>query len=514
VRADRLGHGDDGQSVSLWMAESAPRTAPLLTGALEADVCVVGAGIAGLSTAYCAARAGLSVVVVDDGPIAGGQTKRTTAHLASAIDDRFTALERVHGAAGARAAAASHAAAIDRIESIVAEEGIDCGFERVDGYLCLAGDATPAWLDRELAAAQRAGLDVTVVRHSPVETLEGPCLRFARQAQLHPLRYAFGLADAAARRGGRIFGGTHVDTIEPRADGRIRVRSNASGASVDARFAVVATNAPIHERVAVHTKEVPHRTYAMAFALRAGAIPRALYWDTLDPYHYVRIQPGRDRDVLIAGGEDHRIGALTAGAAAVRYERLEDWTRRHFPVIEAELHRWSGEILETLDGLAFIGPTPSGPGNVLMASGDSGMGLTHGTIAGMLLTDLVLGRENPWARWYDPARRPLAAAPHYVSENVETAIAYADWLKVEGGDPHALLPGTGGVFGWGIHRRAVYCDLDGKLHVRSAVCPHLGGLVGWNDAEKTWDCPCHGSRFDRYGRVVQGPANADLEESS
>ena len=514
MRADRPAHDDDGQSVSLWMAETEPRRAPRLEGAIEVDVCVVGAGIAGLSTAYCAACEGLSVVVVDDGAVAGGQTKRTTAHLSSAIDDHFTAIERVHGVAGARAAAASHAAAIDRIESIVADEHIDCAFERVDGYLCLAGDATPDWLDRELAAARRAGLEVEIARRSPVATLEGPCLRFPRQAQLHPLRYAAGLADAAERRGARIFGATHVDAIEPRADGRIRVASHASGAHVDARFAVVATNAPIHERVAVHTKQVPHRTYAMAFALAAGAIPRALYWDTLDPYHYVRIHPGEREDVLVSGGEDHRIGALTAGAAAERYERLEDWTRRHFPVIEAERYRWSGEVLETIDGLAFIGPTPSGPANLLMASGDSGMGMTHGTIAGILLTDLVLGRENPWARWYDPARRPLAAAPHYVSDTVETALAYGEWLKLVEGDPHALAPNTGGVFGWGIHRRAIYCDPDGKLHVRSAVCPHLGGLVGWNDAEKTWDCPCHGSRFDRYGRVVQGPANADLDDVS
>jgi Rieske Fe-S protein len=195
----------------------------------------------------------------------------------------------------------------------------------------------------------------------------------------------------------------------------------------------------------------------------------------------------------------------------VRYAALEAWTRRHFPSAEAVVHRWSGQVLETIDGLAFIGPTPSGPMNLLMVSGDSGMGLTHGTIAGTLLTDRMAGRENPWARFYDPSRKPLAAAARYLRENVAGSLGYASWLKPGDGDPASLSCDSGGVFGWGPDKRAIYRDPNGTLHVRSAVCPHLGGVVGWNDAEKTWECPCHGSSFDRYGRVIQGPANADLE---
>lgn len=507
-------HDDDGRTRSTWMTEVAPRTPPALAEALEVDVCIVGAGIAGLSTAYCAAREGLSVVVLEDGTLGGGQTKRTTAHLASAIDDTFTEIERIHGVEGSRAAAASHSAAIDRIETIVADERIECGFERVDGYLCLAGDSTEAWLDGELEAAHRAGLvGVERLGGPPVAGLDGPCLRFPQQAQFQPLRYLAGLADAAERHGARICGG-HVDRIDAQTDGRIRV-ATTSQARVSARFAVVATNSPIHERVAVHTKQAAYRTYAIAVEIPRGAIPTALYWDTLDPYHYVRVHApdaAATNDLLIVGGEDHRIRPMDADEAAARYAALEAWARKRFPPLGAVLHRWSGQVLETIDGLAFIGPTPSGPANVLMASGDSGMGLTHGTIAGLLLTDLMLARENPWARFYDPSRKPLAAATTYLRENVESVSGYADWLKPGGGDPNALPLDSGGVFGWGPHKRAVYRGADGKLEVRSALCPHLGGVVGWNDAEKTWDCPCHGSRFDRHGRVVQGPSNADLAQ--
>lgn len=244
-------HADDGRTLSVWMAEEAPRFPAPLEGTLEMDVCVVGGGIAGLSTAYEVVRAGFSVVVLEDGSLGGGQTRRTTAHLSSAIDDRFTEIERVHGVEGARVAAQSHAAAIDRIEAIVAEEGIACGFERVDGYLCLAGDCTPVGLERELAAALRAGLvGVERLRGCPgVEALDGPCLRFPRQAQFQPLHYLNGLAAAAERRGARLHGG-HVRDIESQKDGRIRVATD-SGACV--------------QRVSRSSRRTPRSTSASPF---------------------------------------------------------------------------------------------------------------------------------------------------------------------------------------------------------------------------------------------------------
>lgn len=505
-------HDDDGRTVSPWMEAEPPRRLVPLEGDLVADVCVVGAGVAGVTTAYCAAREGMRVVLLDDGTLAGGQTKRTTAHLASAIDDRFVEIERVHGSAGARSAAASHASAIDWIERIVGEQGIDCDFERVDGHLCLAEGCSPRWLEHEYEAARRAGVAVDLLQKGPgIAGFEGPSLRFPGQGQIHPLRYLSGLLAGAERLGVRVACG-HVDAVSSIGDDCVRATTR-SGARVDARFAVMATNSPVHERVAIHTKQAPYRTYAIAARVPRGSVAKALYWDTLDPYHYVRTVAGgaaSEFDLLLVGGEDRRVGPMSDEDATARYGALESWMRERFPQAQSVTHRWSGQVLETLDGLAFIGPTPSGPPNVLVVSGDSGMGMTHGTLAGPLLVDAMQGRENEWSRLYDPSRKPLATASTFLKENLDTGLGYVEWLRPGDGDPKQLRRDCGGIFGWGLHKRAIYRDLDGRLHTRSALCPHLGGIVGWNDAEKTWDCPCHGSRFDRYGRVVQGPANADL----
>jgi len=239
------GHDDDGRSVSVWMSNTDARRFPPLGESREADVCIVGAGIAGLSTAYLAAREGLSVVVLDDGSLGGGQSKRTTGHLSSVIDDHYLEIERVHGSEGARVAAASHAAAIDCIEEIVGALGIDCDFQRLDGDLCLAPNRTPDWLDKELEAAHRAGLtDAERLDACPgSDRFAGPCLRFPRQAQFHPLRYLAGLAAGAERHGARLFA-SHVVEVASESGGRLQV-TTASAARVTARFVVVATNSPI-----------------------------------------------------------------------------------------------------------------------------------------------------------------------------------------------------------------------------------------------------------------------------
>jgi glycine/D-amino acid oxidase-like deaminating enzyme/nitrite reductase/ring-hydroxylating ferredoxin subunit len=503
---------EDGASRSAWTDRPPALETEPLGGPCEAEVCVIGAGIAGVSTAYQLAKDGRSVVLLDDGAVGGGQTHRTTAHLASVLDDRFRHLERLHGGERTRLAAASHAVAIDAIEKNVHEEGIECGFERVDGYLLLGEGDTASSLDDELAAAQRAGLaDARREERPPLPDLRGPCLRFPRQAQIHPLRYLHGLARAAQHAGVRLFTGTHAEAVEVASHGcSVRV---GAGHAVRADAVVVATNTPIHERVAIHTKQAPYRTYAISMEVPAGVIPRALYWDTEDPYHYVRLHAHReeaDRELLIVGGEDHRIRGVSCAEAVDRYTRLEDWARARFPSLGRVVHRWSGEVMEPVDGLAFIGRGPSHPERVFVATGDSGMGMTHGAFAGILLADLIAGRPNPWSALYDPSRKSVGAAATWLSENATTALAYGDWLRLDTTRAEKVRPGEGRVLGLGLDRLAVHREADGALHVRSAVCPHLGGLVEWNEAEQTWDCPCHGSRFDRFGRVVHGPANSDL----
>lgn len=494
----------------LWTERVRAPQLPTLHADLIADVCVVGAGIAGLSIAYMLALDGHSVVVLERGRVGGGQSERSSAHLSNAIDDRYVQIEKMHGVSASRLAAQSHTVAIDRIDAIVGVERLDCQFERVDGFLFHAPESETD-LDLEFAAARRAGLPVERLARTPVSDLGGPCLRFPDQAQFQPARYLAGLCRAAERRGVRLFTNAHVAAIESDEPGRTVHLSTRSGEKVHAAAAVVATNTPIHERVAIHTKQTAYRTYVVALEVAADAVSPALYWDDLDPYHYVRVhrEPGSYTDMLIVGGEDQRIGPLAQGEADLRYQRLEAWARKRFPTLGRTRARWSGEVFEPVDGLAFIGRSP-GAGSVFMATGDAGMGLTHGTIAGILISDLVAGRPNPWAKLYDPARKTLGAAGRWLRENAATAARYTDWLR-PGEDLDAISPGEGALVRRGARKLAVYRDLEGSYHAFSARCRHLGGQVGWNSDDATWDCPCHGARYDCLGRVIEGPANDDLE---
>lgn len=500
--------------VSLWMASVRPRRHFSLTEDLRADVCVVGAGISGLSVAYHLARFGKEVVVVDSDPIRGGQTARTTAHLSNELDGRYEKIERLHGVAGAQLAAESHTAAIDRIESIAKVEGIECDFQRVDGYLKTGEGQSLEVLEKELEAARRAGLAEVEMVECPSKDFDaGPVLRFPRQGQFHPLRYLRGLTRAIERDGGRVLIGNHVETIEP---GPPAVVTARNGHTITADYVVVATNMPINDRFSIHTKQAPYLTYVIAARTEPGRIPKALYWDTLDPFHYARLQAVRswqDRkpayELLIVGGEDHK--TAQADDPQLRYARLEAWARDHFPAVGPVEHCWSGQVMESVDGLAFIGRNPGDDEHIFVVTGDSGMGMTHGTIAGMLISDLVMRRENRWADLYDPARRTLGAALDFARENINVAAQYASWVtgsEVQTSDD--IPPGSGAIMRRGLTKLAVFRDESGHLHEMSAACPHLGCVVAWNSDEHGWDCPCHGSRFDSLGHCLIGPANSDL----
>jgi glycine/D-amino acid oxidase-like deaminating enzyme/nitrite reductase/ring-hydroxylating ferredoxin subunit len=504
---------DSGQNLSIWMASDEPLSRHQLIQNEAADVCIVGAGIAGMITAYLLARSGASVIVIDDGDIGGGMTERTTAHLSNVLDRRYYELEHLHGQRGARLAADSHTVAIDQIETIVSAEGIDCDFERLNGYLFAAPDSPPDTLERELQAAHRAGLeDVELLDRAPLGSFDlGPCLSFPEQGQFHPLKFISGLARAIERDGGRIFTESHVKTIESGPPAEVLT---GNGAIVRSGSVVVATNSPINDLVALHTKQAPYMTYVLGLRVPSDALPRALYWDTADPYHYLRLHRMSDgktgnTEVLIVGGEDHKTGQEENIEG--RYNRLESWTRERIPAAGRVEFRWSGQVLEPIDGLAFIGRNPMDANHIYVASGASGNGMTYGMITGMILDDLIAGRENKWVSLYDPSRKTLRAAGEFAKENLNVVAQYADW--VTGGEvdsPDEIVPDGGALVRRGLSKIAAYRDEQGRLHERSATCPHLGCIVAWNGDEKTWDCPCHGSRFDAYGRVINGPANTDL----
>lgn len=496
---------------TIWIATASQPDRQPLVGDAHADVCIVGGGIAGLTTAYLLAQEGRTVVVLEAGRIGSGETARTTAHLSNAIDSRYAEIERLHGKDGARLTADSHSAAISMVETIVADERIACGFERLNGYLFAPAGESEDALDEEWQAARRAGLaGVERLKRAPgLEFETGPCLRFPTQAQFHPLRYLAGLAHAIEQSGGRIFTGTRAESVH----GGQPARVETAKGTVTADAVVVATNTPVNDLIAIHTKQAAYLTYVIGLLLPRGLAPRALYWDTLDPYHYIRSVPGLQdlHDLLLVGGEDHKTGQ--ADDELDRFDRLAAWARKRFPVVRNFEYRWSGQVMETVDGLAFIGRNPMDEPNVYIATGDCGMGMTHGTIAGMLLRDLILDRTNPWAELYDPSRVTLRAAGEYLRENANTLAQYGDWLT--GGDVaslEAILPGQGAVVGKGGAKIAAFRDEQGSLHLRSAACTHMRCIVNWNPSGRSWDCPCHGSRFDIDGHVMHGPATTDLAE--
>jgi len=502
------------RSLSVWEQSNPQQSYPPLAGDARADVVVVGAGIAGMSVAYHLAKAGQSVIVLDDNAVGGGETGQTTAHLTSAMDDYYQVLEKVHGKDGARIARESHQGAIDTIERIVREEAVECDFQRVDGYWFLGPNRTKRFLEKELEAAQRAGAtDTELVDRIPIHWWDsGPALRFPNQAQFHVLRYLDGLARAIQAAGGRIHTGNHVDDVQ----GGAQPRVSGSGFGVSAAHVVICTNSPISDRFHIHTKQAPYRTFAVAAKIPATSMPPILFWDTLDPYHYIRTQPV-DGDAehlwLIVGGEDHKTGHKDD--AGERYASLERWTRERFPAAAEFPLRWSGQVMEPVDYMGFIGRDP-GFENVYLATGDSGQGMTHGTIAGMLISDLILGRPNEWEKLYDPSRKTLSfdTAKMFLEENLDVGAQLTDLLPT-GGDVKGgaeIGAGEGAILQRGAMKIAAYRDEQGVLHERSAYCTHLGCVVKWNSEEKSWDCPCHGSRFSPTGdTVLNGPARTGLK---
>jgi glycine/D-amino acid oxidase-like deaminating enzyme/nitrite reductase/ring-hydroxylating ferredoxin subunit len=505
-----------GQNLSYWTASTETIIFDKLRENIQTDILVIGGGIAGLTTAYCLAKAGHKVIVIEDGFIGSGESGRKTAHITCALDDRYYHLEKLFGEEKARLAANSHMSAIQWIANTVAHEHIDCHFKRVNGYLFLHSSDSRESLDNEYESTKRMGLVTEMLESIPgISAEEGKrCIKFPEQGQFHIMMYLRGLAQAIIHYGGKIYTETRGHNIS-------KIGAEANGCKIAANHIVVATNTPINDMVTMHTKQSAYRTYVIAALIPKGQLEYSLWWDTgnqdskwiTQPYHYVRLAEYNDQyDLLISGGEDHRTGQADEEAIPEeeRYNKLVDWTTKRFPAIEHILHKWSGQVMEPVDSMAFIGKNP-GDDNIYIITGDSGNGITHGTLGGMIISDMLRSIANPWVQLYSPSRITLNATSDYLHEMTNMAAQYIDWIAA--GDIEAanvLKRGEGGIVASGLNKVAVYRDAEMKLHAFSAICPHLKCILQWNGEEKTFDCPCHGSRFTTDGVVINGPAISNL----
>jgi glycine/D-amino acid oxidase-like deaminating enzyme/nitrite reductase/ring-hydroxylating ferredoxin subunit len=494
---------------SLWSSSSPALLAPTLEEDGHCDVCIVGAGIAGLTTAYLLACEEQRVIVLDAKPkLASGETEMTTAHLAWELDDRYSRLISIRGESVAKAAADSHREAIDLIAEIVQRENIHCDFKRVEGYL-FPGDKGRAILEEESLSLTLLGLPFGWSRLTFPGGQHHDCLTFPDHAQFHPIKYLTALIAAIRLRGGTVHTRTVVESIRGGSPCTVKT---THGRTITAGAVVIATNNPFEGGTTLHTKVSSYITYAIAAEIPKGSVKYGLYWDTEDPYHYVRIHSTEGTanfDHLIVGGEDHKTGQ--AADQPERWDRLAAWAKVRFPKMGSIRHHWSGQVYETPDGLALIGLAPWNGPNVYIITGDSGMGMTHGTIGGRLITDQIFERPNSLAEVYSPSRWMLGALKTFLGENLDMAAQFADWLT--GGDVASerdIPDGHGAIVRRGLQKLAVYRDDRGKVTTCSAVCPHMGCLVRWNPGERTWDCPCHGSRFSATGTCLHGPATTDL----
>jgi glycine/D-amino acid oxidase-like deaminating enzyme/nitrite reductase/ring-hydroxylating ferredoxin subunit len=493
------------QTTSLWEATSTAPKYPSLTADETADVAIIGAGITGITAAALLNERGRSVIVLEKETVAGGETGNTTAHLTEAVDARYHYIRRKYSVDDAKLVAQASRAAIEKIAELIERHAIDCRFRRVPGYLYTEKRKYVSEVKGEARAAQEAGLDAKFIDDVPLPFPTRGAALFANQAQFHPREYLTALAAKIAGDGVRLFEHTAVTNVK---NGEPCVVETEHG-TVTAKAVLMATNVPIAGYTHIHTLGAAYRTYAIAFEA-SGEHPEGLFWDTADPYHYTRWQDTSEGTFMIVGGEDHRVGEDEDTDAC--FQRLLDYTREHFGE-QRERYRWSGQVIEPHGGLPLIG----GKKGIYLSTGYSGQGMTFGTAGAMIVADLLTGVDNEWAKVFDLDRvRPHMTAREFLTENLHFPAHLAqDRLTTMGVEGHALDEvgiGEGKILKVDGKKVAAYRDDAGKVHCVSTVCTHLKCDVAWNGAERTWDCPCHGSRFTPDGEVLNGPARHPLEK--
>ncbi|HEX8066773.1 MAG TPA: FAD-dependent oxidoreductase [Thermoleophilaceae bacterium] len=493
----------EGRSTSIWV-DTAPETAyPALDREIHVDVAVLGGGMAGLMTAFLLKREGARVAVVEASNVAGGVTAYTTAKVSSLHGLRYTAVESSFGEDGARTYAEANEAAIERIAGIADGLGIDCDLRRKPAFTYAEDEQGRSQVEDEAAAAARAGLEASFTTETDLPWPVTGAVRVEDQVEFHPRKFLLPVAAAIAGDGSHVFENTRATSVSDGAPARVETET---GEVAIADHVVVATHFPFLDRGVFFARMHPERSYGLGVYAR-GPTPQGMYLSTESPSHTVRSHPTDRGEILIVGGESHKTGQ-SGEDTADRVARLEAWARERFDVEEIA-YRWSTQDNMPVDGVPYVGKLTPVSKRIWVATGFMKWGLTNGTAAAEILTDLISGRSNPWASLFDANRvKPMAQAKELVRENVNVGWRFArDWLG--GGDVGSvadLAPGQGGLVGRGPTKVAAYREEDGTLHALSPVCTHLACNVKWNTAERSWDCPCHGSRFHWDGSVIQGPA--------
>jgi glycine/D-amino acid oxidase-like deaminating enzyme/nitrite reductase/ring-hydroxylating ferredoxin subunit len=498
-------------TTSHWLRSVSIPEYPTLGRDVTVDVAVVGGGITGITTAYLLKAAGLTVALIERNQCARADSGHTTAHLTMVTDLPLTELARNFGKDAARAVWDAGRIAIDQIESHVEAEQIECGFRRVPGYLhqAIAGNGlSTVELEDVAALAQDLGFDAAFEPAVPHFRRAG--VRFENQGLFHPLRYLYQLLRVIPGSGSHVFERTTATDV---VDDPLSVRCGTHTITCD--YVVMATHTPLAGKsnsvsaTLLQSKLALYSSYAVGGKLPSGSVPHGLYWDTSNPYYYLRVEPRPWDDYAIFGGNDHKTGQADDTRAC--YEALDAAARKLLPGFELT-DRWSGQVIDTNDGLPYIGETSE---RQFVATGFAGNGMTFGTLAAMMARDAVVGRTNPWRDLLSVGRTHLRGGTwDYLRENKDYLyyLVRDRFASAQGASLRVLRRGEGKVLNVKGQRAAAYRDERGTMHVRSAICTHMGCEVKWNQAEATWDCPCHGSRFHSDGSVLAGPAESPLDE--
>ncbi len=525
-----MNHLHEGETKSLWSTPQTTDHHPLILENEETDVCVVGAGLAGLSIAYHLLKKGKKIILLEAEDFDHSESTKSTAHCTTALDTRYSDLIKKHDIDTIRLVANSQEEALNKLLEIIYVENISCDLEKLEGNLfyCREDNGNKHnqldekekesfFLQEELEAINNAGLsDVYISRQQKIlfnhfYNFKSPSICFPNQYQLNPVKLIHGLIKVILSLGGKIYTSSRVIKIHTK---ELQVVTVENGCQVTASQVVVATNNPITDELSIQSKIISNRTYVVALEVPLGLMKPFLFWDTEIPYHYARLErsPYRPYDLILIGGEDHRTGHLSDHSKEkIQFKNLEDWGRRIFQSVGKIHYQWSGQIIEPLDGIDYIGRSSLDEKNIFIATGFGGNGITYSMISGLLISDLICHKFNSWEKVYSPKRIHMSSAIDYLKNNINTLKQYSDWvsdsIKFQ---PDQLEMNEGNIFRDGINLCAAYKDENGLIEIFSAACPHLGGIIHWNAIEKSWDCPCHGSRFDCHGSVINGPSVFDL----